>query len=331
MMNNRKKGFGIVIITASLFAVVLLLGFSMLVNIGGIFTLSGGNASGADNYRIENLKAEPAEDNVKPNIKDALKPEVAEKEDKTPADSKKDDLTQLKSQLEDLYKNNGEWSVYIKDLKSGSELSVNNKKMVAASVIKLFIMAKVYEDIEEGKLEKTENLKGLLKRMITISHNDSSNKLVELLGKGNHEKGMALVNDYAKKINCSDTVQQRKFYDSGPPPNAKENYTSVEDCGRLLEKIYNKQCVSEEYSKEMLELLLAQARNNKLPSLLPKNVKVAHKTGELSRSEHDVGIVFVRKNDYIICVMSNDLKNSEQGRALVAKISKIVYEYFQSE
>jgi beta-lactamase class A len=237
-------------------------------------------------------------------------------------------ISKLESELSDLCNDKGEWSIYIKDLKSGEELFINNKKMVAASIIKLFIMGKVYEAIDEGVLEKDRTLDDLLKSMITISDNASSNKLVELLGVGSHEKGLEKVNDFAKTLNCLDTELQRKFYDSGPPPKSKENYTSVEDCGRILEKIYNKQCVSEDYDREMLALLLAQERNSKLPSLLPEGVKVAHKTGELSNVENDVGIVFAPKTDYIICVMSNELYNPEMGRKLVAEISKVVYDYF---
>lgn len=328
-MNNRKK-FIFTIIMVVLADVALLPGFTRLKNMGG-FTLSEKKVIPASNDKIESVKTEPDQEVVKTSIEKRIKSSVSEKLDKTVLGLRKNDLTQLKNKLEVLCKNNGEWSIYIKDLKTGEQLSINNKKMVAASVIKLFIMAKVYEDIEKGKLAETDYVKRLLKKMITLSHNDSSNKLVELLGQGSCEKGMALVNDYAKKINCLDTMQQRRFYDNGPPPNAKENYTSVEDCGRLLEKIYNKQCVGNRFDEEMMNLLLSQERNSKLPELLPKNVRAAHKTGELSEAEHDVGIIFTPRTDYIICVMSNHLKNTEQGRAAIGKISKAVYDYLENQ
>jgi beta-lactamase class A len=262
-------------------------------------------------------------------IKTPVETAKPKNEENTPVEKSINDFEQLKIHLEAMTKNKGDWSIYIKDLKSGEELSINNKKMVAASTIKLFIMAKLYEDIYEGNLEKSDSVMSMMGRMITRSHNDSSNKLVQLLGRGSHEEGMSLVNDYANRINCLDTLKQRRFYDSGPPAGAKENYTSAEDCGRLLEKIYNRECVSSEYDNEMLNLLLEQERRSKLPALLPKKVRVAHKTGELSRTEHDVGIVFGSKTDYIICVMSRGLNSSEDGRALIAEISKTTYNYFE--
>ena len=95
----------------------------------------------------------------------------------------------------------------------------------------------------------------------------------------------------------------------------------------LLESIYNKKCISPESDKEMMNLLLAQQRNTKLPALIPKGIKIAHKTGELGGTENDVGIVFGPKTDYIICVMSNELKNTEDARTRISQISKITYEF----
>lgn len=240
------------------------------------------------------------------------------------------EFNKLKEQLEEMCKNNGVWSIYIKDLKSGEYLSINNKRMVAASVIKLFIMAKTYQEIYSGHIEKTKEVSEMLKQMITISHNEASNKLVEILGEGSHKSGMAVVNKFAISINCMNTEQQRDMKDSRPIPVSGENYTSAEDCAKLLEKIYNKQCVSQEFDKEMMNLLLAQQRNTKLPTLIPKSIKIAHKTGELSQTENDVGIVFGPKTDYIICVMSNELKNSDKARKLVSQISKVVYDFFDA-
>lgn len=224
--------------------------------------------------------------------------------------------------------NNGLWAIYVQDLKTGEYLSINNGKMVAASLIKLFIMGAVYQAINAGEMENNEMISDMIKRMITISHNESSNKLVEILGQGSHEKGMVLVNNYARSIGCLDTEQQRDMKDYRAIPVPEENYTSVEDCASLLEKIYKYQCISPELDQEMIDLLLAQERNTKIPLLLPAATKIAHKTGELSSVENDVGIVFGTKSDYIICVISNELKNSGEARKNISQISKAVYDYF---
>lgn len=237
----------------------------------------------------------------------------------------------LEATIIELCKDKGLWSIYIKDLKSGESLTINNKKMISASTIKLFIMAKTYEAIRDGDIERTEEVDNFLINMITISHNESSNKLVELLGNGNHKEGMKIVNKYANSIGCTDTEQQRNMLDYRPEPVPEENYTSVENCGSLLEKIYLKECITPEFDEEMLNLLLAQQRNTKLPVLLPEGVKIAHKTGELSTTENDVGIVLGPQRNYIICIISNELQNSAEARTIISQISKIVYDFFQVE
>ena len=240
---------------------------------------------------------------------------------------KKTDTKVLELIRKQLPEDNGEWSVYYKNLKSGKECSINNHKMVSASLIKLFIMAMVYDEIKKGNLQDTNEIESLMEKMITISHNDSSNELVAIAANGDFKAGMKKVNAYAVSINCPDTEQQRNMLDSRPVPIPQQNYTSVEDCATLLEKIYNKKCVSPEFDAKMLNYLLHQQRTWKIPAGLPTGVKVANKTGELSTTENDVAIVFSQKGDYILCVISNDLKNTQSAQKSIQQISKTVYEY----
>ena len=93
--------------------------------------------------------------------------------------------------------------------------------------------------------------------------------------------------------------------------------TSVKDCGALLEKIYNKECVSPEASEEMLNLLKNQENTWKIPEGLPEGILSANKTGETDQDQHDIAIV---------CVMS---ENCPEGTAVtnIQKISGLVYNY----
>ena len=99
--------------------------------------------------------------------------------------------------------------------------------MKSASVIKLFIMAAVYEQVDHGELELTNNIETLMKQMITVSHNESSNELVRLLSPtgDNHEDGMKVVNQYAEKYGYTDTNQGRDMLDYREVPAKGENYT----------------------------------------------------------------------------------------------------------
>ena len=223
--------------------------------------------------------------------------------------------------------NNGIWSVYYKDLKSHEFCILNNQKMVAASLIKLYIMAAVYDQINHSLLQDTQTIENLIKQMITVSDNESSNELVKFLANGNHEAGMKIVNEYAKIQFFLETQQQRALRDWSPKPSLKQNYTSVENCGRLLEMIYRGKCVSKEYSAKMLEYLKRQERTWKIPAGLPEGVQCANKTGELPDTENDVAIVFTEKTDYVLCVMSNNVKSVSDAQETIRKISATVYEY----
>lgn len=70
--------------------------------------------------------------------------------------------------------------------------------------------------------------------------------------------------------------------------------------------------------------------HDRLTVLLSKDVKVAHKTGNLIGVVHDVGIVFA-KRPYIIVVMSKDVVSDEAANNAIARISKMVYDYIKKE
>ena len=57
----------------------------------------------------------------------------------------------LEKKLEELLNGfEGQWSVYVKDLGSGEQFSINNQSMTSASVIKAFVMAASYENMAEN-------------------------------------------------------------------------------------------------------------------------------------------------------------------------------------
>lgn len=248
---------------------------------------------------------------------------------------KSDLLTILKPSIERETDNySGDWSVYVENLENGERFEINNKKMRAASLIKLFIMGKVYEEAEKGTIKK-DDVARYVNDMITISHNESSNTLVSLLGGGKYSgmddvfsRGLKEVNSFAQSIMCVDTEQQRDMKDSRPEPIPQENYTSVVDCGILLGRLYRKELISPQADEEMLSLLKKQQRRGKIPAGLPEGIVCANKTGELSTTENDVAIVFSPGADYILCIMSTDVNDTASARKNITHISKMVYDFF---
>ena len=226
---------------------------------------------------------------------------------------------------------------YIKNLATGEEISKNaEEKMYSASVIKLYIMAETYRQIDDGILKMDDRTKTNLRLMITESSNDSANWLTEQVGGGDLKKGTVAVTENAKDLGCTATAHNNDLQATRTTPIPKENWnvTSAKDSALILEKIYKGDLVSKAYSAEMLLLLQGQQRVNKLPKYLPQEAKdkMANKTGETSTIENDVGIVFTDKGDYIICVMICDFTNSPgEVQDIIARISEAVYNHVTKE
>ncbi|MBQ8085819.1 MAG: serine hydrolase [Lachnospiraceae bacterium] len=242
----------------------------------------------------------------------------------TSPDNEKAGLKGLKKKInKELKGKKGKWSVYIKNLDTNEYLLINDKKLPSASHIKLFVMMKVYDEINNGDLKESSSVKTRLKNMITVSDNNSANELTALLTKKKtFRAGAKRLNKYCKKEGYTKT----KFIVEMGMSSLK-NVTSAKDCGRVLERIYRKTAVNKKSSGKMLKLLKAQKRRTKIPAGVPAKVTVANKTGETYFAENDAAIVFSDGADYVIVVMS---KNGQGAVSEIRKISKIAYKYFNT-
>ena len=77
----------------------------------------------------------------------------------------------------------------------------------------------------------------------------------------------------------------------------------------------------------MLSLLLNQDTRTKIPSGLKESVQVANKTGENDKSQHDIGIVYGARTDYILCVMSENAGKEADAVSNIQRISAMAYYY----
>ena len=114
-------------------------------------------------------------------------------------------------------------------------------------------------------------------------------------------------------------------------PTNGDNYTSVMDVGNILEAMYRGTCVSEDASKEMIEILKSQTLKSKIPAGVPAGVETANKTGELSNVENDAAIVYKENSHYILVVMSNDVTDTAAARNNIKEISSKVYNMMSTD
>lgn len=247
------------------------------------------------------------------------------------SDEKMDTLvTQVQSQLPG---SNGSWSVYICDLSGGSEATINDSPMQAASLIKLFIMGAVYENYDSlSQQYGSATLDSYLTPMITVSDNDAANSLVSCLGSGDSTTGMQKVNSFCQSHGYTNTSMGRLLLASN---EFGDNYTSAYDCGKFLKEIYQicsgtTQTPSLLHAEEMYSLLKQQQRTNKIPAALPEGVSVANKTGELSNVENDAGILYNAQggNDLVIAFLSQNLSSPGEAQNTIAQLSRSIYLYY---
>ena len=215
----------------------------------------------------------------------------------------------------------GHTGVYIKDLVSGETWThAPDDPIEAASVIKLAVMAEAFRQKEAGELSLEEThaledwerlpscgtlknmhtgirmtLMDLVQLMIVVSDNAATNILIRRLG-------MEAINGTIASLGLRGTRLNRLLFDGEAAARGVINTVTARDMGTLLEGIYRGTLVSQEASRQMLEILLDQQLNAKLPFFLhPADIDVAHKTGEDDRLTHDVGILFGPRP--IICCM----------------------------
>lgn len=245
----------------------------------------------------------------------------------------------LKSVIENVLKDSeGRYGIYIKNLKTGETYAKNeHDKFESASLYKVWVLGTVLTKIKEGKIseddpitadvialnEKFESkeedadlktgavnftIKSAIEQMIVISHNYAAYALIEKIGEGEIRK---FLEKYGLEESSFDT----------------EFKTTASDLGKLFEGMYRGEIIDAEYSQKMLDLLLRQQKNDRIPKYLPEGTLVAHKTGELPNIQNDGGIVYSPNGDFIIIILS-ETQDVTSASDTIAKISEAVYKYF---
>lgn len=241
----------------------------------------------------------------------------------------------------ELSNTNGEYAVAIKNLKTGERYYFNEQKVFdAASLYKLFVMATIFQKIQDGDLTKTQILSQkipVLNNKFRISSESAELKegsitlpvqsaLSRMITSSDNYSALLLAEN-ARLSNVSTFLQKNSFKASRVGTKGETPATTASDITSFFEKLYKGDLASAESTADMLKLLKSQKLNGKIPKYLPKDVITAHKTGELGRLSHDAGIIYSPKGDYIMVILSDTSKPVDTNEE-IALISKAVHEYF---
>lgn len=161
----------------------------------------------------------------------------------------------------------------------------------------------------------------VVERMIVRSSNLATNLLID-------RAGAEHVTALCRALGAGDIVVRRGVEDGKAYRAGLNNTTSARDLALLLEAIYRHRVAG---ADEMLAILGKQEFNEGIPAGLPPSTPVAHKTGWLDRFYHDAAIVTAPGlHPYVLVVMTRG-PTEKKAPALVADLSRIVYQHVRSK
>ncbi|MBL8232467.1 MAG: serine hydrolase [Bryobacterales bacterium] len=212
-----------------------------------------------------------------------------------------------------------------------------------ASSIKIPILIEMYRAQAEGKLRMTDKitlttkdivggsghlkdkfvngsltltLKELVTAMMETSDNTATNQCIKLVG-------MANVNRTLDGYGLHRTRLQRIMLDSAAAKRDDENIATPSEMAQLAELIYRGRTVSEQASKEMLDIMrLVKAHFKKA---IP-NVDIASKPGGIPAVKCETGVVFLRNRPYALSVMTTMVPENSD---MIEKAIAIVHAHFE--
>ncbi|WP_067727974.1 serine hydrolase [Oceanobacillus damuensis] len=226
-----------------------------------------------------------------------------------------------------------------------------DKPRQSASLAKLFILAKVYEQVETGSLLLDKlvyidskkmvggsgvisyltnchvySYQNLVELMTIVSDNTASNILLETIG-------AEQTNQFARKLGCSNTNLGRNFMDQVSRMDGFENVTTACDVCNLLTHFSRENGFFTENSRRNIKKILGnQQFNSKLSSYhqYDSTIKIYHKTGELQGVEHDAAIMEANGNTMEVAVLTEGWSNNGMAQYYLAEIGRMLRNYLVS-
>ncbi|MFJ5772006.1 serine hydrolase [Psychrobacillus sp. NPDC093180] len=250
----------------------------------------------------------------------------------------------------------GIWGIVIEDLDGGERWKLNGDELFyAASVIKVPIMVAVFSAVERGEISLTDEIilkeddfvggSGVIQHltpgtalsicdivmlMIIQSDNTATNILIDLVG-------VEPIVQTMKEAGMEKSTFYNKLMMNNPRPKGY-NQITANDIGKLLKLMSTGKLVSEEASKQMIAIMKKQQIKDCLPEKLPSPYsnfnngmtpwELAHKTGWIPGTRHDVGIFYIGQRKLIATVLSKE-EDDLVSKQVLAQIGEEIYTYLQ--
>jgi beta-lactamase class A len=241
----------------------------------------------------------------------------------------------------------GVMGVAIVDLTDGHKYLLHAHDVFPqASSIKICVLAELYRQAQQGKLQLTDlytvnaadlvqdsdimngltpgvtriTLRDLATMMVAVSDNSATNVLIDRVGMDN-------VNAFLSAQGLHETRLHRKMMDVEAAAEGRENVSTPNEMLSLLEALYRGQILSKKMTDDFFKVLSTH-KDSWIPRDLPDDLKIANKPGALEGVRNDSGVIFVDKHPYILCVMTTYLRHERDGEEAISNISLAAWRMF---
>ena len=253
----------------------------------------------------------------------------------------------------------GTMGLYIDDLRGNVITRFPDEPFETASTIKVYILAALFDAIEQGKASlkdmltceerfwidgsgilgslevgTTLSVRNVATLMIIVSDNIATNMLIDYLGIDN-------INACIQKLGCKDTklhnvLDFAKYHQLGT--------TTPRDYASMFIRIQNRTLVSPEASRQMWEILSQQHYNSMIVKSLPQFYVdpdnydeqlfwFASKSGSMNACRNDGGIITTPYGSYVIVMLNKDFSDKQYypehpATVFGSRVSRLIFDQY---
>ncbi len=269
----------------------------------------------------------------------------------------------LQKQIEKIIKNKkADVGISIIGIKQNDLTQINGDKFYPMlSTVKFQIALSILNKVQKGELSMTQKLfvkkeeliedtyspfrkeypngnisitlEEAIKWMVSHSDNNLTDILLRLIG------GPQTVQNFINSKNFiikNDEEDMHKDWDS-----QFINQVTPNEAVHLLKKLNNGKFLNKEYTEWLYKAMLNnQSGSNRLKGNLPKNTKIAHRTGTsftndegMTGAINDIGIIELPndKKIFIAVFVHNTYETFEDSEKIIAEISKVAFDYYNKK
>ncbi len=248
--------------------------------------------------------------------------------------------------------------LYVHDLRTTDSILINaDLRFHAASTMKVPVMIQVFREVDAGRLRlqdalavtdtfrsiadtshyrldraddsdsslyarvgRTASVRELVELMITVSSNLATNILIDRVRSDSVQAAM-------RAIGADSMLVLRGVEDGAAFRAGLNNTTTARALGQIFVALAEGRAASPASCGQMLAVLARQRFRDAIPAGLPRNTRVAHKTGTITALHHDGGVIYVGgRPRYVLVVLTRGLEDRRASAALIADLTRMIHE-----